>query len=134
MDSGFKEEATSGFAATSKNNSGQKRNERKEEVRLIEQLEAEFAAYRKQQVDKLVQHAKEDDWILFQAWAQQQLFINSKIFEQGKFLADHPDTANYFRIFISDRLPERNQAFIDWASLRGYRITMEAGNFWLQRE
>lgn len=133
LDSGFKQAPDTGFASTQKK-SRQKKNERKEEARLIEQLEAEFAAYRKQQVDKLVQNAKEDDWILFQAWAQQQLFINSKIFENGKFLADHPDTANYFRIFISDRLPERNQAFMDWASIRGYRITMEAGSFWLGRE
>lgn len=134
LDSGFKESPRSEFAVPPKERTKRKRTERQEEVRLIEQLEAEFGAYRKQQVDKLCENAKEEDWILFQAWAQQQLFINNKIFENGRFLREHPDTENYFRIFISDRLPERSQAFIDWAAVRGYRIGMESGSFWLIRD
>lgn len=135
LDSDFKDpKRTENQAFRPKKESRKKAQERKEELKLIKQLEAEYDAYRDQQLDKLVKHADQDDFLQFQAWAQQQLFISTKLFSNGKFLDEHPSVDTYFRIFLSDRLPERNQGFIDWAAIRGYRLSFVSGNFWIVRE
>lgn len=135
LDSGFKESPAPGFAqARHQQKTRRKAYALQKEKHLIETLEAEFSTYRNVEVDKLVDEATEDDWVHFQAWAQQQLFVSAKIFSNGRFLQDHPDTLSYFRIFISDRLPERNQAFMEWSEAKGYPLILEAGSYWLRKE
>lgn len=92
----------------------QQLNQQREEAERIREWEDRFDELRRMEVERLCKHASEEDWQQFTAWAEDNIFVKAKVFEEGVMNRNSEDTQFWFRSFLSDRLPPRHSAFVKW--------------------
>ena len=104
----------------------QKQNEKlrkQEEQQLIREWWDAFGEVRKKQVDEMMGQITETDWEEFETWVRANDFVRSRVIEAGELQREKEDTQFWLRSFLSDRLPIRGKAFVQWVYQEtGYQL------------
>jgi hypothetical protein len=98
---------------------------KREEEELIRELQDRFDEVRRAEVDRMLALASEEDWQAFANWAEDHMFVRQKVFDNGQLKKSGEETQFWFQSFLSDRLPPRQEAFINWTYKEtGYQLRM----------
>lgn len=98
---------------------------KKEEEELIKELQDQFDEFRREEVAKLLEKASDEDWQDFANWAEGHMFVKQKVFENGQLNKASEETQFWFQSFLSDRLPPRQEAFMNWTYKEtGYQLRL----------
>lgn len=101
------------------------KNKKKEEEELIKELLDQFDEVRRQEVAELFLDASDEDWQAFANWADDHMFVKQKVFHNGQLNKTGEDTEFWFQSFLSDRLPPRQEAFMNWTYKEtGYQLRL----------
>ena len=96
---------------------------KEEEQQLIMEWWDAFNEVRKKQVDEMIKQTTEADWEEFETWVRANDFVRSRVIENGELQRDKEDTQFWLRSFLSDRLPVRGKAFVQWVYQEtGYQL------------
>jgi len=97
-----------------------------EETQIIAQLEQEFDAYRESKAEQMLKELSEEDWQQFEAYVRENAYISNRLLRANKIDREDENTLFYLRVFFSNRLPEKQTAFIDWANRKhGYNLVLQ---------
>lgn len=95
------------------------------QTRLLNQLETEFEAYRESQAQQLLEGITEEDWEQFIAYVKENPLIQNRLLRNGALDRKDENTQFYLRVFFSNRLPKKEEAFIRWAKQKhGYNLVV----------
>jgi len=101
----------------------QQQEARQKEQVLIKQFQEEYEQYRESVIQQLLQQATEKEWAEFTEYAAKNVLIKQRVFTNGRLDRKKQDTLFWFRVFLTNRLPDQDSDFPEWVSRKkGFQI------------